>query len=174
MSQSFLLTCWPIKIAWKSYHLLLPSRKNLVLGETLEIRNPGQISWLSTTPPPPVLGRSFNPIQIMSVDYAHHFTIFPPTDFQAFLRPWILVTYLNFHNVFSSLLFSAKFLVMSGPTETSSRLKTWRNIRVIDLNGNVDDISSTHIEDYNNVIVGGEIAAIIDSKLLFCGGSSAG
>ena len=88
--------------------------------------------------------------------------------------PRFIVTYLNFHNVFSSLLFSAKFLVMSGPTETSSRLQTWRNIRVIDLNGNVDDISSTHIEDYNNVIVGGEIAAIIDSKLLFCGGSSAG
>ena len=63
---------------------------------------------------------------------------------------------------------------MSGPTKTSSRLQTWRNIRVIDINGNVDDISSTHIEDYNNVIVGGEIAAIIDSKLLFCGGSSAG
>ena len=62
---------------------------------------------------------------------------------------------------------------MSGPTETSTRLKTWRNIRVIDLNGNVNDISSTHIEDYNDVIVGGEIAAIIDSKLLFCGGTSA-
>ena len=76
--------------------------------------------------------------------------------------------------IFFSLLFSAKFLVMSGPTETSSRSKTLRNIRVIDINGNVDDISSTHIEDYNNVIVGGEIAAIIDSKLLFCGGSSAG
>ena len=88
--------------------------------------------------------------------------------------PGFIVTYLNLYNVFFSLLFSAKFLVMSGPTKTSSRLQTWRNIRVIDINGNADDISSTNIEDYNNVIVGGEIAAIIDSKLLFCGGSSAG
>ena len=44
MSQSFLLTFWPIKIAWKSYQLLLPNtytRKNLVFG-----RNPSSIySW---------------------------------------------------------------------------------------------------------------------------------
>ena len=97
-----------------------------------------------------------------------------PRIFRPSSGPGFIVTYLSFHNVFFSISFLAKFLVMSGPTETSSRLQTWRNIRVIDLNGNVDDISSTHIEDYNNVIVGGEIAAIIDSKLLFCGGSSAG
>ena len=111
----------------------------------------------------------------MRVNFAHHFTIILLPDFQALLRPWIY-SYLFelIQCFFHYYIFSAKFLVMSGPTKTSSRLQTWRNIRVIDINGNVDDISSTHIEDYNNVIVGGEIAAIIDSKLLFCGGSSAG
>ena len=59
---------------------------------------------------------------------------------------------------------------MTGPAETESR-----NVRILDIYGNeMDNTYTTDISKYEDEVIGGTtIVGIINSKLVFCGGSNA-